>query len=226
MNIAICDDEFDDLKCIHHFLDSLNLNVEIDEFLCASDLLNAFDSDFYDLIFMDIEMQSPNGYEVSTQLMKRAVKPLIIFTTKSPEYSIRGYGVAFRYLLKPISFEAFNRAVEAAMSALKPQKLSFNINGKQRIFSVDEIFYFEVTNHDIRLHTERATYTFRGSLSEIMTTLAQNHFAQSHKSYFINLAYVDQVSFAQIKLTTGDTVRLSKNMKKAFIGELGKYLKR
>jgi len=225
VKIAICDDESDDLKCIHQYLNVLTPTAEIVEFSSGSSLLSAFKRDFFDLIFMDIEMPQPNGYEVSAQLMSQNLKPLIIFTTKTSEYSVQGYGIAFRYLLKPVTLESLTRALDAAIDIIAPQKIAFNINGTRKVFSVDNISFFEIMDHNITLHTNHSAYTFRGSLSDIMDFLALSHFAQSHKSYFVNLSFVDRISIDQIVLTSGDVVGLSRDKKKEFIQKLGKYLK-
>ena len=64
---------------------------------------------------MDIEMRSPNGYDAAVSLMQNEARPLIIFVTKSSSYTILGYGVSFRYLKKPISYDAFSAVLKLAL---------------------------------------------------------------------------------------------------------------
>lgn len=226
MKIAICDDDAGDLQLIEDYLKCYKPTMDATKFSSAKELLVAFASQFYDLVFMDLEMKSPNGFEVSTQLMGQKVKPLIIFITKSSEYTIQGYGIAFRYLLKPIDYKQFEKVLSLAIENIAPKKLVFLIEGKKQSIAVNEIFYFEVFNHNTIIHTEKKPYSTRCTLSEIMSRLDGNNFAQPHKSYFVNLSFVDCTETNQIRLTTGDIIRLSRDKKAQFCRLLGEYLGR
>ena len=68
MNIAICDDEQQDIDILYNYCKSCKLPYNISTFLSASALLEAFKSQFYDLIFLDIEMNKPNGFEIGSIL--------------------------------------------------------------------------------------------------------------------------------------------------------------
>lgn len=100
MNIAICDDEQQDIDILYNYCKSCKLPYNISTFLSASALLEAFKSQFYDLIFLDIEMDKPNGFEVGSILAGYSPRPVIVFTTNALQYAVRGYGIAFRFLCK------------------------------------------------------------------------------------------------------------------------------
>ena len=227
MKIAICDDETPDLELISKYLNQFDPSLSVAKFSLASHLLTAFKREFYDLVFLDIEMEeTPNGYDAAVRLMKSNRKPLIVFTTKSADYTIRGYGVAFRYLLKPIQYEAFAEVIRLAQETIAPQKIEFTVNGANRLISVNSISFFEILNHEITLHTKDSSYSCRGTLSEIMSQLSSCHFAQPHKSYYVNLSFIDCVDRDEIQLTTGERIRLSRNKKALFIKKLHSYLGR
>lgn len=114
MRIAICDDEPNEQRQLEAYIQAYNASLQYELFSSAQSLWDASKTYYYDIIFMDIEMESPNGYEVATWLMQYNEKPLIIFVTKSDDYTIRGYGVAFRYLKKPITYNDFCRVLELA----------------------------------------------------------------------------------------------------------------
>ena len=65
MKVAICDDNFMDLRCLQDILWTYNASLMVTAYNSASELLRAFDSIFYDIVFMDIEMEQPNGYEAA-----------------------------------------------------------------------------------------------------------------------------------------------------------------
>lgn len=104
MKIAICDDETTECNRLYSYCKQYNQKFDVTLFFSASDLYNAFQTNFFDLILLDIEMQRPNGYEIAEKLMNSDPKPIIIFITKTLNYAVRGYGIAFKYLPKPISY--------------------------------------------------------------------------------------------------------------------------
>lgn len=82
MNIAICDDEQQDIDILYNYCKSCKLPYNISTFLSASALLEAFKSQFYDLIFLDIEMDKPNGFEIGSILAGYSPRPIIVFYDK------------------------------------------------------------------------------------------------------------------------------------------------
>ncbi len=64
---------------------------------------------------MDIEMEAPNGFEAAVRLRAERDGPVIIFTTKTLDYAVRGYGLALRYLPKPIEYAGFAGALSLAL---------------------------------------------------------------------------------------------------------------
>ena len=81
MKIAICDDDIMDLRYIQTLVSEYDSALDTTLFHTAKDLLAAFETKFFDVVFMDIEMEHPNGYEVAEILMQQEDKPLIIFVT-------------------------------------------------------------------------------------------------------------------------------------------------
>lgn len=71
-------------------------------------------------------MTYPNGYEIAKKLKGLKDPPLVIFVTKSSDYTIRGYEVAFRYLKKPISEKSFAHVMDIMVPLSRPisEKLS------------------------------------------------------------------------------------------------------
>ena len=107
MHAAICDDELRDLTEIKLLIQQYDIShqIQLDCFESAIDLYRAAQTTAYDFVILDIEMPSPNGYEIAKQL--KTIKPntLIVFATNSTAYTTKGYGIAFRYLLKPLTYQ-------------------------------------------------------------------------------------------------------------------------
>ena len=116
MRIAICDDDSKDLQAVHSALVQYDTagNLEMFSFSKAADLFAANKQTPFDIAVLDIEMKAPNGYEIAQKLVEQENAPIIIFLTNSTAYAIRGYGIAFRYLTKPIEYGALNKALDSA----------------------------------------------------------------------------------------------------------------
>lgn len=229
MKISICDDDACDLLLVHECLREYDATLDITHFPSAQALMTAFSHTFYDLIFLDIEMaegEKLNGFEAARLLMERDRKPLIIFTTNSHAYSVYGYGLAFRYLVKPLEYQLFSEVLTLALDELTPQQVSFYIENTSKIFSVSEIIFFEVYGHELVVHMLTGTIHIRESLSSVMCLLAAAPFAQPHKSYFINLSFVREVSNNHILMSTGQRVYLSRSKRAAFQTALLRHLRR
>lgn len=226
MKIAVCDDNRYDLELMRQYCEKYSPGCRPDFFDNGADLLSAFDREQFELVFLDIEMSGLNGLEVGKTLMSRAEKPVIIFTTCSVDYAIRGYGIAIRYLTKPISFEAFSAAMSAAIEYITPKKLSICDKGTQVLLFINDILYLEMFKHQVIIHVmNRDSLKLRGTLAEFVELLPTNKFAQPHKSYFINLNYIDRLNKQKIIMTNGDIIPIGRSKSAAFHECLRGFLK-
>lgn len=226
MKIAICDDNFDDLQLLLGYCKRYDSSLSIHTFPSGQALIDAFSSDFYHLIFLDIEMDPPNGYETALCLRTMARKPEIIFTTKNLNYSIRGYGIALRYLPKPISYELFISALHQALQLITPQRMIIPYQGTQKVIHISEILYIEVIRHQVLFHmVNGVNLDFRGSLKEVIEQINASWFVQCHKSYCVNLRYIDRITAQSIILENQEVVPIGRNKKAQFEARLQEYLR-
>lgn len=226
MKIAICDDEPSDLAIIKQYCKQFDPALSATTFVCGEALLNAFKDDYYDLIFLDIEMGKLNGLDVGKQLVRLQPKPVIVFTTQSLNYAVRGYGIALRYLPKPITYDTFCHVMRLAMERILPYRLDVTINGVQKFIPITDIVYFEVLKHQIVIHLRSGeALTMRGSLGEIITQIPNGCFSQPHKSYYINMEFVDKLTRQDAILTNGVAIPIGRSKKDTFQSQLLNYMK-
>jgi DNA-binding LytR/AlgR family response regulator len=226
MRIAICDDDNRDSSATKETIARFDSGLNCDVYSSAVDLLSAMNSIFYDLVFLDIEMDALNGYDAAKQIMARDDKPLVVFVTKSSQYTIQGYEVAFRYLMKPVSDEAMEKVLKAAMEEILPQKIVIDINGTNLILSVKEIYYFEIYGHNVDIITKDRTYKCRNSLRSIEEMLNGCPFIRPHNSFLVNMEYIVGTSPTEISMKNGRKISLSRKKKDEVYKALHQYLKR
>lgn len=226
MKIAICDDETEDLKIIHSYCSKYNPTIPTGVFQSGEALLEAYKSSFYDLVFLDIEMGQMNGLEVGGKLINMPQKPVIVFTTHSLNYAVRGYGIAMRYLPKPITYDVFSNVMELALERILPKKISVLSNGEQVFIPISEILYFEILRHQLFVHLNSGEkLSMRGTLTELISQVSQRTFVQPHKSYYINMEYVDRLTKQNIVMTNGDLIPIGRSKKDYFQLRLSEYVK-
>ena len=226
MKIAVCDDEEKDLELICHYCKQFDSGIEIHSFSSGIQLLRAFESEFYELIFLDIEMKKPNGYEVGQMLVKRERKPLVVFTTKTVNYAVRGYGIALRYLLKPIAYESFAPVMRLALEKILPEKIFITQGNIKKILNSSDVIYIEVLQHQICFHCRDCQIlTVRGTLFDIMSQLKRSWFVQVHKSYCVNMDCIDRTGQNILYLIDGSEIPIGSGRRKEVQKKLQIYLK-
>lgn len=228
MRIAICDDDPRDLDQMKGLIADYYLpsQTRIDSFSSAAELYEAARALRYDIVILDIEMEKPNGYEIAQKLIAQKPKPLIIFVTNSMEYTVRGYGVAFRYLPKPIDKGYLWDALDAAVREVTANRFVFCVDTASHVLHLEEIYYFEVFNHHTVLHTADGAFAFRATLREVLTQLPAGYFGMPHQSYIVSFAHIKTATSREIHLTNGACVPISRRRQKAFDEQFHLYLRR
>ena len=224
LHIAVCDDETADLTQAMKLLanyDQKNQHV-INVFPKAIDLL----SHDFDIILLDLEMKPPTGFEVAKQLMQRQHPPVIIFTTKNNAYAVKGYGIALRYLQKPLDKATLFEAMDAAIMEASAQRLTVTFDDSTHIVRIMEIRYIDIFGHYTVIHLGDHSLRVRSSLKEIVARLPQGRFSATHKSYVVNFDYIRTTSANELWLLDGTRIPISRTKSAEFNQAFNRYLGR
>ncbi|MFN0290986.1 LytR/AlgR family response regulator transcription factor [Pedobacter helvus] len=174
-----------------------------------------------DVLFLDIQMPGLTGIQLST-LVKDKVK--IIFTTAYAQFALEGFELnAVDYLLKPISFERFIRAVDkvrlqlqsAERPAQKEEDFFFvKTDGKNRFkkINLSEIYYLESVKNYVILYTDTEQIVTYNTLKYYEENLAGKHFVKIHKSFLVSLHKIETTDTNEVcvlgkSLPLGDTYK-------------------
>lgn len=226
MRIAVCDDDKKDLAVIQAHVSAYDTGLQCDVFHSAVDLLNAHKKESYELMFLDIEMKPINGFEAAKQLTQNIDKPLIIFLTNSSKYTIQGYEVAFRYLIKPATYDQIEIVMNAALEQIVPKKILIDVNGRNLMISTRDIYYFEVFDHNVRIYTQNNVYDCRDSLRNIEEMLVGGNFIRPHNSFLVNLEHVISATQTEFIMRDSHLISISRKRKDDVFKALHQYLRR
>lgn len=229
MNILIYDDnknEIEQLKNnINTFFHLINLDFEIK--ICPSIDFLYENIKYFDLLFLDIEINHQNGIEIGMNLKKINHNCRIIITTNFKKYSIDGYKInADRYFIKPIDQNEFNIEMETIIKQYLKRFMGFFDNkiSHTKILFKDILyigFYDRKTIiHFINGKNINTSYT----LKHWLTLLDKNIFAQTHKAFIVNLNYITDLKNSEVELINKETLPLSRHFKSIFIDKYTSHL--
>jgi DNA-binding LytR/AlgR family response regulator len=197
--------------------------------LCNSaiDALEIITSDKTDLIFVDINMPDLNGMDFVKSLKEKSG---IIFTTAYSEYALEGFRVdAIDYLLKPISYNDFLRAVNKAKLLLRsPEQRNavarassdhLFVKSEYKIMRIElsDIKYIESMHEYVRIHlvNEKPVMTLI-SMKTIDEQLPEERFMRVHRSYIVNKEKIKIVERNRIIFDNNVYIPVSDQYKAAF----------
>ena len=194
----------------------------------ADELLSDYAAgQWYDLIFLDIQMPGTTGFEAAQIIREKYFEktPLITFVTSAQNYAPEGYGIAWRFLVKPVDIEMIHRLINLAVSELKRHTLLIETTSGMTKIAVKNIIFIEAISGFCEIHTDQATYKTRAALKSVAEMLPENLYTQTHRSFYVNLSHVISYKGSVIVMAGGAKVPIGKNRKAEFIQALTRYLR-
>ena len=189
-----------------------------------------------DLIFVDINMPELSGIDFVRGLESA---PMVIFTTAYSEYAIEGFKLdAIDYLLKPFSFESFERAAKKAQSmaqllalrdstnsdslplgeqSAEKECISIRADHKTSLVRYSNIVYIESAGEYVRLHLADGGHLvtlFR--LKNMESALPSERFVRVHRSFIVNLEHVTGYTKGRVFLTGAEYAPIGENYRDSF----------
>jgi len=202
MNCIIIDDEATARAIIGQLCTNVTSLKVLEDFPNAMQAIKYLNSNAIDLIFLDIHMPDFTGFDFIDTIKN---PPKIILTTSDPNFAIQafGYDCIVDYLVKPITPERFQKAIDKA-EAIKPtapvEKASSGqvetssgndlyVNIDRRLIKIDipSIYLVEAKGDYIQVKTDDKNYTVHSTLKKIEDKLPDSLFLKIHRSYIINV---------------------------------------
>lgn len=159
-----------------------------------------------DLVFLDIQMPDITGIQTAGLI---GPKTKVIFTTAYHEYAVEGFELeAVDYLLKPISFERFLKAIqrlqqpegESQPASMADDHIFVKAEYKIKKIRFDDILYIEGMKDYLRIVTTSEKVMTLLSFAKLMPKLPADRFLRIHKSYVVSLSAIDSIEKGKLKL--------------------------
>ena len=213
---ALCEDEAAERQqlaqlCREAFA-GLGVKAEVVSFPSADTLLaEEAGGDGFDLYLLDIQMAGTTGLELARQLYGQGVRDRIIFITGNPEYALEGYDVQpLHYLIKPVGRERLEEALRRALERRGPRTALFRWGGKAVAIPVQEIRWIESRDHGVVVCLGDREQAFPLPLTEAERLVPAWMFRRCHKSYLVNLEWVDRLIRSEVILRDGQRLPVSR----------------
>ena len=230
MKILICDDE-------QTYLDILRLHVEeymqhrhiLYHMTALQDVSQLDQEESFDLAFLDIQMPNIDGITLAKQLRQRNPKLALFFVTNYDEYQDDAMDLqAFRFFEKPFNMNRLYKGLDRAMEYIDGAYIDIFLseNGVQQRVIADDIVYVTREGRKISLVTNTRVYSISGKYDDLCEKLPQLFFYPVHKSFFVNLHYVDNYAYTELLLTNGTRVPIAPRKQSAFHKFWFEYLRR
>jgi two-component system, LytTR family, response regulator len=215
MNVLITDDEPLARKGLKEYIEEISFLALISEAANPVQAMEILQKEKVDLLLCDIQMPLLDGIQFVKQLKN---PPLIIFTTAYPDYALQGYELdVVDYLLKPISFDRFFKAVtkanelhllkngttkaENSMVAVLGNNFFFIKTDKGFIkLFYNDVFFLEAMHNYVVFNTTSGKYTSYITLQNAEESLPAAQFIKTHKSYIVNIEHIKRIQAESIWL--------------------------
>lgn len=233
MKCIVIDDEPLAIDLLKDYLDKIPYMELKKTFTNPLEGLTYLQENQVDLVFLDVELPFLSGIEFVRCLQS---KPQIIFTSAYEKYALAGYDLEITdYLIKPILFERFLKAVNKAYSRYKVHKKATehkeisNVPEKENLhdfimvktgyntvnISLNDVLYIEGLKDYVKIYTPGKTILTLNSLKRLQDILPENRFVRVHRSFIVALQKIDSIQ--KNRIVIGKTyVPVGENFKNAF----------
>ena len=218
LQIAVCDDNIDELsnmvQLINQYRSSKHLDCEYAIFQNGFDLVSALEKGKrFDIYCLDIIMPGFMGIDVAKEIRVFDKTAPILFFTSSPEFALESYSVkAINYVLKPISKEKLFFTFDDILERIKAEKNDDAVivksnEGIQKIL-ISNLVFAEVIGRNVLYHlvSGKVIECAHNFSSVCDNLLKYGHFIKTHRSYIVNMQYVDTIENHQVTLQNCSTV--------------------
>jgi len=230
INCIIIDDEPLGRDLVESFAKEVSYLNILGIFENAMTALSFLEENSVDLIFSDIEMPKINGLDFLRTLEN---PPVFIFITAYREFALDGFDTgATDYLVKPVRFDRFLKAVQKAKNHIdlkrnstssqdNNDKIFIKSEGKIIKILLSEILYIEAQGDYLNVMTTSEIYSTQMTLTSMEEGLQNKKFFRIQRSFILNLDFVRSIHGNIVELLNGKSISVSVNKKEELYKLLG-----
>ena len=211
MKCIVIDDEPFALNLIKDYINKTPFLDLSNEFSNPFKALSFLMNNSVDLVFLDINMPELSGIQLLNSL---SVRPLVIFTTAYSEYGAESYEYdVVDYLMKPVKYERFLKAVNKAVDKIKDKNIEKQVSataaqGNESIYiksgtqihkvNFKDILFIEGAGNYMAFHLAGKKILSLLNMKEVLELMPSESFVRVHKSYVISINHIELIESHRI----------------------------
>lgn len=205
LRCLLIDDEVAAHYVLQHYIEQVDRLELVGDCYHALEAINFLHRQPVDLLFLDINMPQMNGLQMLETLTH---PPKVILTTAHSEFALESYNYnVVDYLLKPIEFARFLKAIDKVVVAQPEEETprvtlapsastSFvvKVDGDWVRIAYEDLLYGQSWGNYVKLFTSQQVYLTSMTMTELEQRLPSDQFIRIHKSYLVALAKIKRLS--------------------------------
>jgi len=212
-------------------IDSLGKDYKVYQASQAAEALEILTSNSMDLIYLDIGLPDMSGLELAMKIRQLPGYDLtwIVFLTTYTDYILEAFQKihCYDYIAKPYQRSTITELTlkltqPKTATAVEGMKfITFQMKGFTLKINLKDILFFEIYNKNCTVHTLSQKYVIKKtSLKKILEMVESDSFIQSHRSYIVNLSYIEKI----LKVQNSYEISFYQYSDRALLGETFKPL--
>jgi DNA-binding LytR/AlgR family response regulator len=225
LNCVIVDDDHLSVEVLKKYSAQVNFLSVQQTFNTPEEALTWLKENKTDILFLDIEMPRLNDFEVLNGL---EYPPVVILTTAYQNFAVKAFDLEILdYLLKPIEFEHFEKAVKRAAVYIeihadhkakqKKNYLTVKSDYKLNKIPFDSIQYIEGLGEYVKIHTPGKTHITVAAIKDLEQNLPVENFVRIHKSYIVSIKSIITYNKQQVRMMGNVKLPVGRVFKSGFI---------
>jgi DNA-binding LytR/AlgR family response regulator len=229
LSCYIIDDEPLAREILEAYIEKVSFLELKGSFMSALEASASLDKEKPDLLFLDINMPDLDGLSFIPMLNP---KPMIILTTAYDQYAVKAFELEVRdYLLKPISFERFYKAVlrlyqeqsqrlqgekqETTGPKTEQEYIFLKVGHRMQKVATRDILFVEGMKDYLRIHTTQEKIMTLLNFAKLEELLPSQGFARVHRSFLVAIEKIDHIEKNRIRIA-GEVIPISESYADAF----------
>lgn len=196
LQVAVCEDIPEERNKLLSLIEQSGVSAHCTVFPSGEEFLADYQAGKYDLIFMDIYMDGITGVETVAAIRRVDENVPVAFATTSTEHTLESYRLdVLKYIEKPVKEKAVRELLQfARMKKGSKPRLVLRVGGKEVGIPFERILYAEQQLHNLILYlTGGETVHATERLDLIEPRFHGQNFFRCHKSYLVNLSYIESL---------------------------------
>ena len=196
MRCIIIDDDSVSRRILAEYIARTDFLVDAGQFATSIEAINFLHTNpDIDLIFLDVRLPEMDGFEFLDTFEN---PPQVIMVSASEEYALKAFDFgAIDYLLKPVAYARFYKAVQRALKSMNPisaeGELFLKKNSSLVRVPYSSIFWVESMENYVKIITDTEKFTLHFTLKTTEGHMPPSMFRRIHRSYIVNVTRIQRI---------------------------------